>query len=133
MEPRIQYATTEDDVSIAYWTLGRIEAHEAALSELEASVEDEKFERYLVRPEDFLASAYAWVGRSDEAMDILDRRIDSLASSGPRNWNIDPLLRSLHDDPRWPALLERAGLAPHQLRKFDIEKLFPGPGTVPVE
>jgi TolB-like protein len=118
---------------IAYWTLGRIEAHEAALSELEASVEDEKFERYLVRPEDFLASAYAWVGRSDEAMDILDRRIDSPASSGPRNWNIDPLLRSLHDDPRWPALLERAGLAPHQLRKFDIEKLFPGPGTVPVE
>jgi tetratricopeptide (TPR) repeat protein len=112
--------------------IDRIEAHEAALSELEASVEDEKFERYLVRPEDFLASAYAWVGRHAEAFDILEQRIDPPASNGPQNWNTDPLFQSLHDDPRWNGLLERAGLAPHQLRKFDIEKLFPGPGTVPV-
>ena len=119
--------------AIVYWTLGRIEAHEAALAALEASVEDEKFKRYLVRPEDFLASVYAWVGRHDEAFDILEQRIDPPASNGPHNWTADPLFQSLHDDPRWNGLLERAGLAPHQLRKFDIEKLFPGPGTVPVE
>jgi tetratricopeptide (TPR) repeat protein len=119
--------------AIANWTLGRVEAHEAVLAELEAAVDDEEFERYFVRPEDFLASAYAWIGRHDDAFEWLDRRIDPPVSPGPHNWNTDPLLRSLHDDPRWAALLEKAGIAPHQLEAYRIEDRFPGPGKVPAE
>lgn len=52
---------------------------------------------------------------------------------GPHNWNIGPLFRSLYEDPRWAALLEKAGLAPHHLEVYRIEDRFPGPGNVPAE
>jgi TolB-like protein len=122
----IEFVVTQGK-ALAYWDLGRTEECWAALADLEASVGDEKFREFYVRPEDFLASAYAWIGRHDDAFAILEERIDPPRSHGPEGWSTDPLLRSLHDDPRWSELLERTGLAPDQIANFEIEKRFPGP------
>jgi TolB-like protein len=116
--------------ALAYWSLGRVPEAEAALAELEAAVDDPQHQRYAVRPEDFLVRAYAWFGRSDDALDLLEAMVDPPASSGPERWNVDPLLKSLHEDPRWTILLTKAGLAPSQLERFDIETRFPGPDRV---
>ena len=117
--------------ALVYWSMGRTEEYEAALAELLASVDDERFKNFRIRPEDFLASLYAWVGRHDDAFEILESLIDPPRSWGPSRWNTDPLFESLHDDPRWLALLEKEGSAPHQIESYRLDKLFPGPGMVP--
>ena len=58
-----------------------------------------------------IALAHAARGEVDEAFAALDRgyalRDPGLSLSRP-----EPLLRNLHDDPRWPAFLTRMGFAP---------------------
>lgn len=117
--------------ALAYWTLGRTAEYEAALADLEASLLDEKFDKYRVRPEDYLAGTYASVGRIDEAFSILDQLIDPPESWGPIRWNVDPIFENLHDDPRWLALLEKEGISAQQIAGYETEKLFPGPGIKP--
>jgi len=117
--------------ALVYWTLEREDEYAAALGELEAAVHDEQWDKYPVRPEDFLAGVYAWVGRKDEAFGILDALIDPPRSWGPSRWNIDPLFASLHDDPRWISLLEKEGIGPRKIEEFELEKRFPGPGLTP--
>ena len=112
------------------WTLGRTAEYERALAELEA-FDDEEYKNHRVRLDDYLAHVYAWVGRKDEAFEILDRLIDPPASWGPQYWNHDPILASLHDDPRWLALLEKEDIAPHHIESYQLDKRFPGPGKVP--
>jgi len=113
------------------WTLGRTAEFELALAELKSYLDNEEYAGYYIRPEDFLVRVYAWVGRKDEAFEILDRLIDPPESWGPQFWSIDPLFASLHDDPRWAALLEKEGIAPHQVESYRLEQRFPGPGRVP--
>ena len=125
----IEFVVTQGK-ALAYWSLGRPADYEAALAELQAAIGDEEYDGLYVRPEDYLASAYAWAGRHDEAFEILEQRIDLPVSPAPDRWNMDPLLRSLHDDPRWAELLERDGLAPDQVEKLEIERRFPGPAAV---
>lgn len=122
----IEFVATQGK-ALAYCALGRTDECQATLADLQAFVGDEKYRDYQARPEDFLASAYAWIGRHDDAFAILEKRIDPPRSPGPDGWNNDPLLRPLHDDPRWSELLERVGLAPAQIASFEIEKRFPGP------
>jgi TolB-like protein len=117
--------------TLAYWSLGRRDDYEAALADLQASVGDEKYGRLHVRPESFLASAYAWVGRQDDAFSILEERIDPPESPAPDRWNTNPLLHSLHDDPRWTELLARDGLAPSQIAELEVERRFRGPADIP--
>jgi TolB-like protein len=119
--------------ALVYWTLDRKDDYAAALAELEGAVHDPQWEQYRARPEDFLASLYAWVGREDEAFRILDELIDPPRSWGPSRWNIDPLFAPLHDDPRWNALLEKEGIGPQAIEAFELEKKFPGPGLVPLD
>jgi len=117
--------------AIVNWTLGRETDYKAALAELEAAVDDPEYQKYTVRPLAYLAHVYAWVGRHDEAFEILDSLINPPDSWGPHRWSSDPLLESLHDDPRWAVLLEKEGIAPHQLESYQLDRKFPGPGLIP--
>ena len=117
--------------AMANWTLGRTEDYEQALAELEAALDVEEYSQIRVRPEDYLAGLYAWVGRKDDAFEILERLIDPPTTWGPIHWNIDPIFASLHDDPRWLALLEKEEISPRHIEAYQLDKRFPGPGLVP--
>lgn len=87
--------------SFAYFDLGRQQESEDALTKL---MELSQAPHYQV------ASARAYQGRVDEAFDWLDQAIANRDS-----WLADLrqffAFRSLHDDPRWPAILQKVGLA----------------------
>jgi len=119
--------------ALVYWTTGRIGEYETAVADLKGFIGDEKYANYLVRPQDYLAGVYAYVGRYDEAFEVLDTLIDPPKSQGPVRWNTDPLFKSLHDDPRWLVLLEKEGISPRQIESYRLDKLFPGPGIVPAD
>ena len=87
--------------SIAYLALGRQEESDAALSEL--------VEKYHAIAAFQIAEVYALRKQPDEAFDWLDRayaqRDDALVLT-----KIDPLLKSLHGDPRFAAFLKKLKL-----------------------
>ena len=56
-----------------------------------------------------VASVLATLGRKDEAFRWLERAIDR-REAAVRDLQRDPFLRSLHADPRFPALVRRVGL-----------------------
>jgi adenylate cyclase len=68
-----------------------------------------------------LARAFAWIGNADEAFRYLQQTADSQPAylGGVAT---EPLLRKLHDDPRWMPFLRSVGQAPEQLAgiRFDI-------------
>ncbi|MDH4030547.1 MAG: hypothetical protein OEU49_06855 [Chromatiales bacterium] len=71
----------------------------------------------------FIAAAYAWRDEADAAFEWLDRAIDE-------QQNIDalktePLLRNLHDEPRWEKTLARVGLADSQVADIEFEVVLP--------
>lgn len=69
-----------------------------------------------------LARAYAWMGDADEAFHFLVRAAaQSVAQLDGAGTN--PLLRKLHDDPRWLPFLRSVGQAPEQLAavEFNVE------------
>lgn len=67
-----------------------------------------------------LARAYAWMGNADEAFRFLERAAEQgVAQLGGAATN--PLLRKLHDDPRWLAFLRSVGQAPEQLAAFEFD------------
>lgn len=74
-----------------------------------------------------VAEALAWTGDIDRALDILTT--PAAADALVFDWQ-NPFYASLHDDPRWHALLERHGLAPEQLQALDIQIRLPPGVTV---
>ena len=86
---------------IAYYALGRKKESDAALSELIA--------KYHAGAAYQIAAVYAFRNQSDEAFEWLDRayaqRDDGLAET-----KVDPLLKSLHKDPRFAAFLKKIHL-----------------------
>ena len=58
-----------------------------------------------------MAQAYAFRGQRDEAFHWLDRAFEQ-RDGGLAELKYDPLMRELHADPRWAALLNRMGLPP---------------------
>ena len=119
--------------ALVYWRRGDTELYDETLAELEAALENPEYDKFRIRPADFLAGLYSYVGRHDEAFAILDELIDPPRSWGPIRWNADPLFRPLHDDPRWVELLEREGSSAEQLASYELDKLFPGPGKKPIQ
>lgn len=117
--------------ALAQWTLNHQDQYQQTLADLQQTLEDEEFSNYVVSPDEFLAGLYAWVGRQDDAFELLDALIDPPESWGPQRWLIDPLFTSLRADPRWQMLRERSGVSAEQLQSYNIEKLFPGPGQRP--
>jgi TolB-like protein len=85
---------------------------------------------------EFLAAAYARLGRHEEALDLLEAHIAPPREFGPLGMRQDPLYQDLRDHPRFVALLHQQGTAEDQIAAIGIDELFPDPGlppTVPVE
>ena len=57
-----------------------------------------------------LAEIHAFRGEKDPAFEWLNKAYE-LQDTGLRGVKVDPLLRDLHGDPRWPSFLEKMGLA----------------------
>jgi hypothetical protein len=66
-----------------------------------------------------IAQVHAARGEADRAFEWLDRAVED-GDSGLTELRVDPLLRPLHADARWPRLLERLGLADSQLAGVDL-------------
>ena len=99
---RVQYAPTRASLhALTYYALGRKKESDAALSELIA--------KYHASNAFEIAEIYAFRNQTDEAFEWLDRayaqRDPSLMST-----KMDPLLKSLLNDPRFAALLKKLNL-----------------------
>jgi TolB-like protein/DNA-binding winged helix-turn-helix (wHTH) protein/Flp pilus assembly protein TadD len=87
--------------AIAYYALGREKESDAALSELIAKYHEGGAYQ--------IAEVYAFRNQSDEAFEWLDRAY-AQRDSGLIETKVDPLLKSLHNDPRFSALLKKLSL-----------------------
>ena len=87
--------------ALTYYALGREKESNAALSEL--------ITKYHASNAFEIAQVYAFRNQTDKAFEWLDRayvqRDPSLMST-----KIDPLLKSLHNDPRFAAFLKKLNL-----------------------
>ena len=86
---------------IAYYALGRQRESDAALSESIA--------KYHAGSALQIAEIYAFRNQSDEAFEWLDRAY-AQRDSGLIFTKVDPLLKSLHNDPRFAAFLKKLNL-----------------------
>jgi tetratricopeptide (TPR) repeat protein len=87
--------------AIAYYALGREKKSDAALSELIA--------KYHASFAYQIAEVYAFRKQSDEAFEWLDRAY-AQRDSGLIATKVDPLLKSLHNNPRCAAFLKKINL-----------------------
>ena len=87
--------------AIAYHALGRKKESDAALRELIAKYQ--AIDPYLI------AEVYAFRNQSDEAFEWLDRAYAN-HDDGLIHTKVDPLLKSLRNDPRFAALLKKLKL-----------------------
>jgi serine/threonine protein kinase/tetratricopeptide (TPR) repeat protein len=86
---------------IAYYALGRKKESDAALSEL--------ITKYHAGGAYQIAEVYAFRNQSDEAFEWLERAY-AQRDSGLIYTKVDPLLKSLHKDPRFTAFLKKLNL-----------------------
>jgi TolB-like protein/Flp pilus assembly protein TadD len=86
---------------IAYYALGRKKQSDAALSELIA--------KYHASSAYQIAEVYAFRNQSDEAFEWLDRAY-AQRDGGLIATKVEPLLKSLHKDPRYTAFLKKLNL-----------------------
>jgi len=84
--------------AIAYHALGREKESEVALREL--------IEKYHTSMACQIAQVYAFRNQSEEAFGWLDRAF-AQRDGGLIGTKVDPLLKSLHNDPRYAALLKK--------------------------
>ena len=89
--------------AIAYHALGREKDSGAALKEL--------IEKYHTDNAYQVAEVYAFRNQPDEAFEWLDRAY-AQRDGGLIGTKVDPLLKSLHNDPRFAALLRKLNLPP---------------------
>jgi tetratricopeptide (TPR) repeat protein len=86
---------------IAYHALGRKKEADAALSEL--------ITKYRATGAYQIAEVYAFRNQSDEAFEWLDRAY-AQRDSGLTGTKVEPLLKNLHNDPRYAAFLKKLNL-----------------------
>lgn len=87
--------------AVAYYALGRKKESDAALTQLIAKYQT--IDTYLI------AQVYAFRSQPDEAFKWLDRAY-AKRNDGLIFTKVDPLLKSLHSDPRFAALLKKLNL-----------------------
>jgi tetratricopeptide (TPR) repeat protein len=87
--------------AVAYYALGRQNEADAALSELIA--------KYHSGSAYEIAKVYAFRKQPDEALKWLDQAF-AQRDSGLMGTNVDPLLKDLHNDPRFAAFLKKIQL-----------------------
>lgn len=66
----------------------------------------------------YIAAIYSYRGEKDEAFGWLQRAIDERQRT--LAMRTEPLYENLHDDPRWPHILERLGLSDQQVAGIEI-------------
>jgi len=114
----IRQETTEHwrlvGLSMAYHALGRKAESDVALDELIG-----KYGQLMAYS---IAYVFAYRGEADRAFEWLEKSVKT-RDSGLPTMASNPVLKSLHTDPRWLALLRRLGKAPEQLAaiKFDVK------------
>jgi hypothetical protein len=87
--------------ALAYHAAGRHQESDSALAELIAThSQDGAYQ---------IAEGYAYRGEIDQAFVWLDRAYQERDTALP-NLKIDPLLKSLHQDPRYTKMLNAVGL-----------------------
>jgi TolB-like protein/Tfp pilus assembly protein PilF len=86
---------------VAYSALGQEKQSDAALKELVT--------KYSTRDAYYAASVYAFRNQRDEAFEWLDRAY-AQREGNIANTNLEPLLKNLHGDPRYAALLKKLNL-----------------------
>jgi tetratricopeptide (TPR) repeat protein len=107
---------------MAYFDLGRIKEHEAALAELER-----------LAPADWpygFARAYAWLGNADSAFHYLELT----RQQGPgtlQGESTNPIFSKIRGDPRWLPFLESIGQTPEQLSRISFSPRLPPELLVP--
>jgi len=99
LEPNEGYRHFE--LALAHYARRERPAADAALAELIAK--DRDFLAYQI------AEVYAWRGERDKALKWLQISLDN-HDTGMLSLLIDPLLRGLHHDPRFNALVGKIGL-----------------------
>jgi TolB-like protein len=102
--------------ALAYHTLGRKEAFQEAVRELE-SIDDPRAFREL-------ATAHAWAGNIDVAFAWLGRYVSPEVLKNKRTMSgiiWDPFLASLRDDPRWTELRKNSGLSSERLAAIRLD------------
>jgi TolB-like protein/Tfp pilus assembly protein PilF len=67
-----------------------------------------------------IATIHAWQTRSDQAFFWLESALQNDGPAALANARGDPMLRPLHDDPRWQPLLEKAGLSDENVRAIPL-------------
>ena len=87
--------------AIAYYALGRKKDSDAALSEL--------ITKYDTSDQYHIAEVYAFRNQSDEAFEWLDRAY-AQRNTGLISTKVNPLLKSLHKDPRFATFLKKLNL-----------------------
>ncbi len=111
-EAALEAFEKDDDlqgITIALHDLGRQEEFEAALARL-----------YEAGNPGYLATVYAWIGDVDKAFENLEKDYSFDRASLSRIVHY-PVFRSLHDDPRWQALLHKLGMSDEQLAAIDFK------------
>jgi TolB-like protein/Tfp pilus assembly protein PilF len=96
--------------ALANADLGRQALADAALATLT--------EQYADQRAVYIAAVHARRGQRDEAFRWLQRAIDERQRT--LAMRTEPLFANLHDDPRWPRILEQLGLSDQQLSDIEI-------------
>jgi serine/threonine-protein kinase len=91
------------ELALAHYVRGDTKASDAALADLIANSRDSLAYQ--------IAQVYAVRGETDKAFEWLQIAVDN-QDGGIPSLLVDPLLRSLHDDPRYKDLLAKVGLLP---------------------
>jgi len=95
--------------AVAYYALGRQKEADAALTELIARYHARSAHAHSAYSAYGIAQVYAFRKQSDEAFQWLDRAY-AYHDDGLIETKVDPLLKNLHNDPRYTALLKKLNL-----------------------
>jgi adenylate cyclase len=96
--------------SMGHWALGSRQVSDQELTELE--------DRYAADAAYYIACAHAWRGDLAGAFSWLNRALDE--EQPLAGVSTEPFLTALHGDPRWPVLLERAGVSDEQVASVEF-------------
>jgi adenylate cyclase len=100
--------------TLALHDLERLTEYEEAFTELR--------KRWGARWPVEVAHVYAWIGDADEVFSWLEKELEANGLGGVM---VDNFFTNLHDDPRWPSLLEKAGVSANQLDAIEFNVTMP--------
>lgn len=114
LEPDEEWRTK--GLALAYYTLGRQDEFDAAFTALrDGWGEDWPSE---------IAHVYNWIGDKDSAFEWLNKAVDQ-NEDGLNQQYYQPLLQSMHNDPRWAAFRARTIGSEETLSKIDFKVELP--------